>query len=203
MLPETSSITTRRIGCGPLSNWVSGCGLPSSRTSKLSRVSVVTSRPSRSVTVANTRTASLPARKVGCCPSRSPGVASSDAARTQRQPRLIHQASSVDAGRALRRPRSLAGEQIELRRSCRAGAFPPGRAARRRTACSGVVEHGPSAERRRQAALVRMRLRRPPRARAGARSAREGVEPGRSLDLSECPTFAASRARRRNAKDSS
>ena len=49
MLPETSSITISRIGCGELSNCVIGCGLPSSRTSKSSCVSVVTSRPSRSV----------------------------------------------------------------------------------------------------------------------------------------------------------
>ena len=39
------------------------CGLPASRTSKSSRVRVVTSRPSRSATVTNTRTVSLPPRK--------------------------------------------------------------------------------------------------------------------------------------------
>ena len=38
MLPETSSMTMSRIGCGVLSNSVIGCGLPSSRTSKSSRV---------------------------------------------------------------------------------------------------------------------------------------------------------------------
>ena len=50
--------TMSRMGWGVLSNRVIGCGLPSSRTSKSSRVSVVTSRPSRSVTVTKTRTAS-------------------------------------------------------------------------------------------------------------------------------------------------
>ena len=34
MLPETSSITISRIGCGELSKRVIGCGLPSSRISK-------------------------------------------------------------------------------------------------------------------------------------------------------------------------
>jgi hypothetical protein len=66
MLPDTSSMTISRIGWGLLSNCVSGCGLPSSRTSKFSRARVVTSRPSRSVTVTKTRTASLPPRKIGC-----------------------------------------------------------------------------------------------------------------------------------------
>ena len=34
MLPDTSSITMRRMGWGVLSNSVMGCGFPSSRTSK-------------------------------------------------------------------------------------------------------------------------------------------------------------------------
>ena len=67
MLPDTSSITTRRIRCGVLSKIVIGCGLPSSRISKLSRVRSGTSWPSRLVTVANTRTASLEPRKIGSC----------------------------------------------------------------------------------------------------------------------------------------
>ena len=62
-------MTISRIGWGLLSNCVIGCGLPSSRTSKLSRVSVVTSRPSRSVTVTNARTRSLVPRNTGCCAS--------------------------------------------------------------------------------------------------------------------------------------
>jgi hypothetical protein len=52
MLPETSSMTTSRSGDGELSNSVIGCALPSSRTSKFSCLSLVTSRPSPSVTVA-------------------------------------------------------------------------------------------------------------------------------------------------------
>ncbi len=67
MLPDTSSITTRRMRCGVLSKIVIGCGLPSSRISKLSRVRSGTSWPSRLVTVANTRTASLEPRKIGSC----------------------------------------------------------------------------------------------------------------------------------------
>ena len=38
MLPETSSMTMSRMGCGVLSKSVIGCGLPSSRTSKSSAV---------------------------------------------------------------------------------------------------------------------------------------------------------------------
>ena len=66
MLPETSSITMSRIGCGVLSKTTIGCGLPSSRISKSPWPSVVTSRPSRSVTVTKTRTTSLRLRKEGC-----------------------------------------------------------------------------------------------------------------------------------------
>ena len=40
MLPETSSMTISRMGWGVLSNSVIGCGFPSSRTSKSSRVRV-------------------------------------------------------------------------------------------------------------------------------------------------------------------
>src|SRR4030095_16032690 len=65
MLPDTSSITIKRIACGVLSKSVIGCGLPSSRISKSFCASVVTSRPSRSVTVTKTRTASLRPRKIG------------------------------------------------------------------------------------------------------------------------------------------
>ena len=36
-LPETSSMTISRIGCGELSNWVIGCGLPSSRHFRIVR----------------------------------------------------------------------------------------------------------------------------------------------------------------------
>ena len=71
MLPDTSSITISRIGWGVLSNSVIGCGLPSSRTSKSSCESVVTSRPSRSVTVTKTRTASPVAAKSWLLPGRA------------------------------------------------------------------------------------------------------------------------------------
>ena len=80
MLPETSSITISRIGWGLLSNTVIGWGLPSSRTSKWFCARFVTSRPSLSVTVTNTRTASRPPRKVGCCPA-APSTPRAQAAR--------------------------------------------------------------------------------------------------------------------------
>ena len=84
MLPETSSMTIIRIGWGRLSNWVIACGLPSSRSSNWSWVRLVTSLPSRSVTVANTRTASLPARKVGCCAPAATTAPAIDAASSTR-----------------------------------------------------------------------------------------------------------------------
>ena len=66
MLPDTSSITMRRMGWGVLSNSVSVCGCPSSRTSKSFCSRDGTSRPSPSVTVAKTRTVSLAPRNTGC-----------------------------------------------------------------------------------------------------------------------------------------
>ena len=98
MLPETSSITMSRMGWGVLSNRMIGCGLPLSRTSKSPCVSVVTSRPSRSVTVANTRTASPRPRNTGACCAPARDAPSTHTARMKYAIHRANQSPGVPAG---------------------------------------------------------------------------------------------------------
>ena len=100
LLPTTSASaeerSVRSMGMSTAANVVTGCGTPSSRISKSSLVRPVTTRPSASVTIAVTWTASIEERNVGvggCCAwpetTRPPATTQTAAPRTQIRARRV------------------------------------------------------------------------------------------------------------------